>query len=765
VETYPQSRKAPWLSPRARHLLSFAAMLAAVFYFWATAALWFWLQKNPYNQIGYLDLAIPTNWSELRAKRGQAAIARGLAELEDGTIGPAIFNLRVGLARHPDDTAARLTLSRVLAENLVFRPALTYLQAGLTLKEYPTRDYLAFFFSLAYQSQNFDVAIEGVEKLLARPDTLANRALHLDLVRERASLLLASGQAEAALTVAKEMPSRGGERAYDLEAACLLALDQAAEALEVIQAARSTAQPNGRIIQLQAQALRQLKQENALRQVVSEISIRFPTDAELNLFGVAELARAGLDVDARNALKRYFILFLDQPLSVARAAFFLSEVPSSALVEICLEESRAQGEPIDGILFFFTQALIKENRIPEAELAHRRWLQALGEELPKEAILWREWLQRLLPALRTDRLEDQVEIVNFFRGRVLPPVLYAETAAALKQAERIDSAYQVLESGLNLYSQTVTLQQAMEGVRPAWLALQPQRRQGQVADASQNQTAAPVEPALLSQRGAVQRVEEMVAEGDWQGAAALIAMINRDRPTWLRPREEEELAFMRLRIAVMHEDTLTAINYIALYLGSDQRRGSRALALAQELSQAGNPSRARMLARAVADRMPQFEEAIALLSAIEMAEPSGTAAAPTASGPARIEESTRQPVVVSTRAFDEIEAAIATQDWTGAQLWVSAVSRASPPWLARRQGDFDLLRIRVMVGRGDGPEAFALIRRFLADNGRPGAERMVEAAKKFDEAGNRLAAEFLARQALAQVYPRPLDDPWLEQFQ
>ena len=78
----------------------------------ATAGFWIW-QRNPYTLLTYTDaLLYPWRQSAITEKKGQAFIAQGLDLARAGRWYDAANLLRLGLARHPRDFRARLTLAR-----------------------------------------------------------------------------------------------------------------------------------------------------------------------------------------------------------------------------------------------------------------------------------------------------------------------------------------------------------------------------------------------------------------------------------------------------------------------------------------------------------------------------------------------------------------------------------------------------------------------------------------------------------------------------
>ncbi len=87
-------------------LLSLVGLMVAG-YLVAAVALVGWLDRNPFNRVGFFDVTLPWRWTSLNALRGEGYSAQGVKELEGGNGQRALFFLQRGLSLNPDDASTR----------------------------------------------------------------------------------------------------------------------------------------------------------------------------------------------------------------------------------------------------------------------------------------------------------------------------------------------------------------------------------------------------------------------------------------------------------------------------------------------------------------------------------------------------------------------------------------------------------------------------------------------------------------------------------
>jgi cellulose synthase operon protein C len=96
-----------------RGLLIWCVAVAVVGYFAVALVLQQIQSRHPHNQVTYADLVFPWRWSGLDALRGHAFLLQAKDEFEAGKFMSGFKLLRLGLAKDPQDSQARLDLSQL----------------------------------------------------------------------------------------------------------------------------------------------------------------------------------------------------------------------------------------------------------------------------------------------------------------------------------------------------------------------------------------------------------------------------------------------------------------------------------------------------------------------------------------------------------------------------------------------------------------------------------------------------------------------------
>ncbi|MDI1250528.1 MAG: hypothetical protein PSV13_16830, partial [Lacunisphaera sp.] len=215
-----------------RRLLITLGLLATAGWLLAATALFFWLNQTPRNQVGWLDLAAPWRWTELRGKRGDTAVLTALDELKARDYPSAFYNLRVGLSRSPGNVEGRLTLARLQAGYDPAR-AVALLEEGIPRSAHDPK-FLNGLFALYGSLQIQAHALEVADRLWREKGDGLPPEARFALQRARAVLLLQLArypEAEAALA-AISPPAAPADRAAltGLQLELLLRSGRAAEA-------------------------------------------------------------------------------------------------------------------------------------------------------------------------------------------------------------------------------------------------------------------------------------------------------------------------------------------------------------------------------------------------------------------------------------------------------------------------------------------------------------------------------------------------------
>ncbi|MDP2137787.1 MAG: hypothetical protein Q8J74_08020, partial [Candidatus Didemnitutus sp.] len=206
---------------------SSAVMLAG--YLGATTALFYWLGRNPQNQVGWTDILLaPVRWEEFRERRGDTAIATAMVRLKERDYVEGFHGLRVGLARSPGNVKGRLALASLYRGHDPAQ-ALKVLEAGLNFSAHDP-DFLSVLFGFYAAQRAHGRALEIIAELLApaRQPPLPGEARHL-LAATRAALLIEKGRAAEAQAEFARLPlaRAPGMEDFRIEAELAIAADDA----------------------------------------------------------------------------------------------------------------------------------------------------------------------------------------------------------------------------------------------------------------------------------------------------------------------------------------------------------------------------------------------------------------------------------------------------------------------------------------------------------------------------------------------------------
>ncbi len=138
--------------------LSFAAYLIG-----AAVIVGIW-SRNPYNQVGYLDVVLPTRWAELRALRGKGMIDEGIAEIKAKRYATGMMLLVRGVTYRPQDFNGRLQLAKIFASIGQLHRAKQLAMDGFEHGT-PPKAYCDFVFAVTTYLQDYDTLLDASREL------------------------------------------------------------------------------------------------------------------------------------------------------------------------------------------------------------------------------------------------------------------------------------------------------------------------------------------------------------------------------------------------------------------------------------------------------------------------------------------------------------------------------------------------------------------------------------------------------------------------
>lgn len=593
-------------------LLWLGAAAVAAYLVLATALFLFW-QQNPYNLLTFGDALLrPVRRAAVRDKQGQAFIAQGTDAMRAKRWSEGVTLLRQGLAYHPEDQRARMTLAQFYVAANQRSAALKVLQDGLA-DEYPGRFFLQALFAIAGQSEDFDL----IARTCARyGPVLKGNTADVErrwLTAQQFAALLSAVRPGDALAVANaEAP---GDTASEHRLLALLALGRPEDALALLAEWRTRPGADlGTILRLEVRACREARHFDDMERALIELRERAPTDPRALSYGVVQRALAGHTAAAEAALEDYLFRFGGSAANLQLLAEPLAEIGELALLERCAEAAVERGYPATPF-----QVLLVQTRLQRGDAAGAaKVLAAMQAPAGRDAAdgqaqLWHEWMQRLIDAVSAPGDSAGQALLTFLHGRSWPMAIYRRNIVALQAGGRLEVAREVIAQAGGAFPAS------------AWLAARRTEVAAALAEQAQMKAIADKIAAEVPERGApgqiaIERIfflqlRDLLGREQWDDAARLIREVRAvtPPPPWLGPRDGE-LRFAQIRIAYAGGSRAEVVAATRLYLNGDNARSEQVLAFGRQLFAKGDADTAIALTNEVLRKVPNFGPARRLLT-------------------------------------------------------------------------------------------------------------------------------------------------------
>ena len=718
-------------------LLPLLALMAVMGYFGAAGGLYFWLDRNPHNKIGFWDLAMPFRWSTLQAKRGQTFIAEGLEDLKEEKTASGLMKLRIGLIKYPKDQKARLELARLYARYGLAGRAMTTLEEGLNFR-YPDLDYLSLLINSAVYTQNFELILQVTEGLLKEPENIPDPSIRVLLLKARVQALLKSELYLQALQLSTRLNRDEDQalNAVDGEVLALFGLKRYPRAAALLEVVRFDSKHDPMLLQLLAQAYRHMGNMVELRDILQYLIEKSPRNPQPYLFALEEWRQAGQAEEVQGVFEEYLANFGQNERAIYAAAVKLADWPDSRLVKRCIDEAEKQGVNTRSILVLLVQSLLAEGRWSEASNAFSLLEQGeeeLPEDIPAAAPLMMQFLSRLITALEPGNETGTGVLVEFLSHRRFPPSFYMTTADMLEQSGKWTASRDILGLAHSIFPHSASITDRLSLVDKRINELKATDTLTET-DITQHEPATPEE--------ALAALDNLIASNELAEALAALHKLRRQKPPWL-PEIEENLDGMQLTITVKQGDLQYVRSYTRLYLEKYPHLGARVLDLAQEQRESGDIPMARTLGREVASLLPMAVESAEFLESLPPEEVSSAPmhAMKTAPGP--------------RETMQQLDAYIENEDFTAASALLQELQRSKPKWLGEAEEELAWRQLLITLHPDDLLYARSAIRRYLAKTHQSGS-RAITLAQKYLDGGELETARLLAREVLEE-YPKNID--------
>jgi len=683
-----------------RRLFLGLAALALAGWLMAVTVLFYWLDRQPRNQVGWFDLAAPWRWTGLRAKRGDTAVLGALDAIKAGDYPTAFYNLRVGLSRSPGNVEGRLTLARLMAG---YEPAqaVTLMEEGLKHSAGDPRfiaGLLGFYAAFQIQSHGLEV----VESLLqATPTRPLPPGARLLLERGRVGFLLQLGrQAEAAAAFAAITPpadAAGQAGLAALEVELLLRTGRAADArvlLDRLLAAPVVAAGTWRqaaevaVVQGDADLLL-----SALRRLKAET----PDKPGPYLLGFQAWHRMKRPSYRDAAEQEYYRLFRggDGALQALAALAVNLDLPDVV--------ARAQRVAVGSRLSQFafqvhqTELYLRRGEIEAATRHLRAWENNI-DTLKTPQRFHPEFIKRLTRAAfagTPDQVTFLLAHLTAARGQAQVPV-YQLAATVLEKAGNPAGAAEVVRGGLQFYPRSepllVTQKQLAEILAAA----------AAVPAADKPAQTPAVSLILLPANAgeARQQLDTLLQQDSLAAARDLARAIRSQKPAWL-PALEADLAAREVELAYLTLDQIASRT--AARAALDRHRGEtdvlQLVQVVQRMAARGRLEEARLLAEEIG------------------AAPAATVRVQQALRALNLADDLASTVTTQSAALAALDRSILAQEWARADRLLKYLGDKPPAWLTAGAPEVKVREVQVRLGLDQRPLALAALKELVIKGG------------------------------------------------
>ncbi len=598
-----------------RGLLAWLGGVAFVAYFTGAAALWFWLDRRPYNYVTYADLILPTRWSGIQALRGQALVAEGMDDIKAREWGAGLAKLRTGIARNPDEIEGRLVLAEIFVALKARNQAIAIYDGGLA-KKYPGIKYVEAMVKSAAQSEDYEWLIRTCDRALdlvaGKVDLAADRKW---LIQQKLSALLALDRTDEALALAEIEGESGSPAINEFRVLALLKAGKPAEAVSFLDAwsQRIGSRRDTQVVRLQVRAYREAGDATRMDEALATLRALNPTDPRPYVYGIVQWLLAGRRADASSAFDSFVLRFGSNPEYLQMLAAPLAEIAELSLLEQVGAYARQQGFALEPFQRFLVQSLLGKGEWESAAsvLAEMRSsTKALADE-----DVWREVVHAQIQAALDASDGAQSNLIAIVRGRQFAVGFYKGMIASMRKAGRPETAREIITYAQGLYPQNPEIEAARRALdselamaaSASKAAITPKR----AVSVAANPVAAPREE--IAEAEFMAGLDELTKAGDYAGALSYVREIRFAKPVWLGAREVE-LSRNEVRLSGRVGDMLALRSAVRRYNTGDRLRSAQIIEIARELYGVERKEEAVFLLKELLAKTPDYAVAQRLLA-------------------------------------------------------------------------------------------------------------------------------------------------------
>lgn len=680
-----------------KRLLAVAGAGAFAGYLGAVTAVFLWLDRVPQNRVGWGDVfAVPWDYAGFTRKRGQSAIDAGLAHLKAQNYADAFYNLRIGLARAPDNVEGRLALARLYAGSNPAQ-ALKLLEDGLAHGAGDLK-LLAALFAVLNQQQAHARSLALADELLAgRHGKLPPEAIRT-VSFARAGALLAAGRPAETLEALRALPAETAgsswtSRRHQLEVDALLRLARWDEAAVLYRVARADGRIAADDLRLEAELAIAQADAGQLQSVLRRLKAAAPDAPGTYIYAFQCWHRLKRLTFREATLEEFYRLFArnDAAMQLLAAAMVNLDLPE----EVQRTQRIARQSRLSDFAYrvHLTEIALRRGDFAQATRQLRDWEGAV-DTLPPPQRHYPELIKRLVRAAFTREAGEAEALLAHLRGGPVQLPVLLLTINTLETAGATGVAREVLRVAESHFpgSDPVMRWQATFAARPV------------VAE-----TNAPSLPANEPVVGIPPRAAEALALLDRQLAADDIAQardllraIRARPPAWLAAHEAE-FAVRELRLSLAALDMLATRSLVRGYLqkfrtGEDARR---LLPLIAQLL----ASQRQVEAKVIHDEIIATHGTDATLAA-ELAV-------------LQVPDDLAAVTATRAEALASLDRWAANEQWAQVERMLDQLEQRPPDWAPAAQTELKLRAVQLHLALGRRPQAFATLKEVAVKSGAP----------------------------------------------
>lgn len=455
-----RSRESWFVDVYPGRLAAMLVVLGIACYFAGTVALYVFWNKRPHNQITYLDVVLPTRWSDIRPKQGQMLIAYADEMLQEKKIREAFHMLRTGLRLYPQDQDARLTLASIMISAGMTNQAGKLLLDGLQYGYPENSNYLAALFQIVKHQEDLDLLTLSLPVLLRYTEVSEDDERKYSLLRQLMFAQLATGKHLELLATAERVNTDDNSpyKAHDMIVTAHVGMGNPQVARDYLEGLEAGYRNIPSMMLIEATLYNELDDRAAMLAVIERLFRSQPTAWPQQTQAILLLARTGEDRWARAYLDLYLSKFRQNKDAIQRLGAALTDMPSSALIESMMK-NLVVDHPGYGpsMKFFLAQALITEGRFAEARPVFDEVRPALLSDPENEINV--AIFDLILRAAIERGQGSQATLINALREHRYVAEIYWEAALAMQQSGQTQAAREIINYGLTLYPSQPALQE------------------------------------------------------------------------------------------------------------------------------------------------------------------------------------------------------------------------------------------------------------------------------------------------------------------